>query len=280
VINAVAIQSGYTDSYVATGNYQIAPSGTPLINFPSGFTAASGLVLPVGRSTFSGSNIQLTDSAAGNETGAAWYTVPVNAQTFSTNFTVQFANVGGGGNGMTFCIQNLPAPTNSPALGPPGIYVSGGPTTFANSANSLGYGYMAPSNLTGPTGGIISSVAVTLNLADNGTGLYTNGVLPSGSDKTVTGVTFASGHPIAVALTYDGTTLSMTMKDTVTAGTYSTSWPVNIPSIVGASTAYVGFTAGTGSGANQNLSAWTYSTTSTTAVTSAIPAAPTNFLVQ
>jgi hypothetical protein len=277
VINAVAIQSGYTDSYVATANYQVAPSGTPIINFPSGFANASGLVVPVGRSTLSGSNIQLTDTTATSEAGAAWYAAPVNAQTFSTNFTVQFSNVGSGGNGMTFCLQNQPAATDSPSLGPPGTYVSGGPTAFSNSNNSLGYGYLGPSTLTGPTGGLLSSVAVTLNLANNGTGLYTNGVLPSGSDKTVTGVNFASGHPIAVALTYDGTTLSMTMSDTVTGGKFSTNWTVNIPSIVGANTAYVGFTAGTGSGANQNVSAWTYSTST---VSPAIPAAPTNLRVQ
>jgi hypothetical protein len=81
-------------------------------------------------------------------------------------------------------------------------------------------------------------------------------------------------------MTYDGTTLSMTLTDTVTKGTFSTSWAVNIPTDVGGSTAYVGFTGATGFAfANQAVNAWTYATTSTVSATP-IPAAPTNLRVQ
>ena len=53
----------------------------------------------------------------------------------------------------------------------------------------------------------------------------------------------------------------MTITDTSnTAETFTTSWPVNIPTTVGGNTALVGFTAGTGySTANQDIVTWTYS---------------------
>jgi len=47
-------------------------------------------------------------------------------------------------------------------------------------------------------------------------------------------------------MTYDGTKLTMTITDTVTNATFTTSWTINIPAIVGGNTAYVGFTGGTG----------------------------------
>jgi hypothetical protein len=57
----------------------------------------------------------------------------------------------------------------------------------------------------------------------------------------------------------------MTITDTTnTTETFTTSWPINIASTVGGSTAYVGFTGGTG-GLNsiQEILTWSYSTTST-----------------
>jgi hypothetical protein len=61
-------------------------------------------------------------------------------------------------------------------------------------------------------------------------------------------------------MTYDGTTLTMTITDTTTpADTFTTSWPINIPATVGGNTAFVGFTAGTGGQtATQEIVNWTY----------------------
>jgi hypothetical protein len=269
VIQAVAIQSGYTDSLVASANYQIS---TPnIINFPSGFSANDGIILN-GRAVLSGSTIQLTDSnSAGLEAAAAWYGVPVNVQTFSTNFTLQFTDAAG--MGVTFCIQNQ-NPTSSDATS---LWVSGGPTALANGQGGLGY-----SGTTGGVGGqvagLLSSVAVKFDVhSGNTTGLFVNGANPTTPQTTITGVTLSSGHPINVAITYNGTTLSMMLTDTVTQGTFSTSWTVNIPSDVGGNTAYVGFTGSTGYWvANQFVNNWTYATTSSLLT----PAAPTNLRVQ
>jgi hypothetical protein len=51
----------------------------------------------------------------------------------------------------------------------------------------------------------------------------------------------------------------MTITDTVTQATYTTSFTINIPSTVGGNTAYVGFTGGTGVlSATQTILTWTY----------------------
>ncbi len=58
---------------------------------------------------------------------------------------------------------------------------------------------------------------------------------------------------------YNGTTLTMTITDTVTNATFTTSWAINIPATVGGNTAFVGFTAGTGGQtATQEIITWTY----------------------
>jgi hypothetical protein len=270
VIQAVTIESGYTDSLVASTNYQIS---TPnIINFPSGFSANDGVIL-TGSAILNGSQIQLTD-ATNLQVGAAWYAVPVNAQTFTTNFTLNFTSASA--NGVTFTLQNQnPASTDSTSL-----YVSGGPTALASSQAGLGYSGSLGDGST--NAGLLNSVAVKFDLytsPGNTTGLYTNGVMPTTPQTTITGVNLKSGDPINVAMTYNGSTLSMTLTDSVTHGTFSTSWPVNIPSIVGGNTAYVGFTGATGGQtAIQQVSSWTYSTTAQS--TAAVPAAPTNLRVQ
>jgi hypothetical protein len=78
-------------------------------------------------------------------------------------------------------------------------------------------------------------------------------------------------------LVYDGTNLTMTLTDTVTKATVTEVFPVNIPSLIGSSTAYVGFTGGTGGAtATQNVLSWTYSgpTGQTGTTTGSTPATP------
>ena len=104
----------------------------------------------------------------------------------------------------------------------------------------------------------------TVGSGHDSTGLYTNAAMPRlpALDMTSSGVNLASGHLLAVTMTYNGTTLSMTIKDKTTNATYSHSWTVNIPSIVGASTAYVGFTGSTGGQmAVQQVTNWTFTPT-------------------
>jgi hypothetical protein len=295
VIQAVAVASGYTDSLVATGNYQIQAASAPLINF-AGFANPNGLIQLAGHAAFNSSAIQLTDRTGGMygngtmEVASAWYAVPVNVSTFSTTFTYQAANSVAAnqyGAGTVFVIQNQPQTTPTAQYG----FLSGGTTYVGNASYSLGYGYAPVSSLSGRTGGILDSVGIKLDMTGGGgngsTGLYTNGAIPSSTtspDVPITGVNLNSGNPITVALVYDGTTLSMTLKDTVAGGSFSHSWTINIPSTVGANTAYVGFTAASSYwSANQYIKSWTYGTSSTSTSPTppaAVPNPPTNVQVQ
>ncbi len=233
-VQAVAVEPGYTDSPVAGADYSIGSSGTPPVDFPNGFTNAANLFSTVGTATIDGPDIELTDSdsAEVSEVGAAWYVVPVNIQNFSASFTMQFARASG--YGMAFVIQNQ----NAPGTDTSSTQVSGGPYDLGLPIGGLGYQ------------NTLASVAVKFDSTTspgNTTGLYTDGAPPTDTSpqEPITGITLNSGDPINVTLTYNGTTLSMSMKDTVTGGTYSTSWPIDIPATVGGDTAYIGFTGST-----------------------------------
>src|SRR6201996_3385357 len=80
-------------------------------------------------------------------------------------------------------------------------------------------------------------------------------------DMTSSGVVLRSGDSIQAHVTYDGTTLSMTLLDLVTNKSFVLTQAINIPQIVGANTAYVGFTGSTGGlSAIQKILTWTYAT--------------------
>jgi hypothetical protein len=74
------------------------------------------------------------------------------------------------------------------------------------------------------------------------------------------GIDLSSGDTMQVHLSYNGAVLTMTINDGVTYATYSTSFTVDIPRTIGTSTAYVGFTAGTGGQtASQKIMNWVFS---------------------
>jgi hypothetical protein len=250
-VKAIATAPNFTTSNTATSVITIQSGGSPNINFASGFTG-TGLQFN-GHTHLNGTRLELTDGGQG-EASSAWFTNPVNVQSFTTDFTFQFINANS--DGMTFTIQNA----GITALGPAG--------------GGLGYG----AGLPGGTPGIPTSVAVKFDLfqnvheGNNSTGLYTNGASPTSPSVTLGGnVNLHSGDVLQVHITYDGTTLTMTITDTVTNATFTTSWPINIPATVGGSTALVGFTAGTGLQTITQIVAWTYSVNSSTQQPAATP---------
>jgi Legume lectin domain len=145
---------------------------------------------------------------------------------------LQLLNAKGGG--ITFVIQNA----GRSAIGPGG--------------SGLGYGASKP----GGTGGMAKSVAVKFDVYNNdgegtdSTGFYTDGASPTtpAIDMSTSGVTLRSGHVLHAHITYDGTNLTLVLTDTVTSASFTTTAAINIPSIVGAQTAYVGFTGSYGGG--------------------------------
>jgi len=76
---------------------------------------------------------------------------------------------------------------------------------------------------------------------------------------TGTGIDLHSNDTFLAHITYDGKNLNLTLTDVNTEAAWSHSFPVNIPAIVGATTAYVGFTGSTGEDtAVQQILNWTF----------------------
>lgn len=269
IVQAIAVQSSYTDSFVATSYIQIRASSTPTINI-SNFSTASNLIVCNGSAVISGTTLRLTDTTNGypGEAGAAWFATPVIISSFHTYFNLHFTG-SGLANGMTFCIQN-PNGASGSGLNQ---WASGGPNALGNNSGGLGYsgitnagsGGTGPSGIIGQQSGLLNSIMVKFDLYTGGgnlTGLYTNAAIPYPGGISITGgVNITNGNIVAVELYYDGTTLYLTMTDTVTSNVFNYNWTVNIPSIVGAATAYVGFTGSTGGiQAQQVVTSWTFGT--------------------
>ncbi len=251
-IKAIAVAPGLKNSPVLTAVYTIDPNASSSINFGSGFSNPAGLQFN-GSTDLDDSRLQLTNGGA-NEAGSAFYTSLVDVATFTSDFTFQLSDPDA--DGFTFTIQN--SPSAAKALGP--------------SGGGLGYGPDTP----GGTPGISQSVAIKFDLYDNAgegpdsTGLYTDGASPTtpAIDLTSSGIDLHSGDTMGVHLTYDGTTLGMTITDNVANATFTQNWPINIPQVVGGQQAYVGFTGGTGGEtSSQKIETWTYVGTNTTAST-------------
>jgi len=239
-VQAVLSATGSTNSSLASAAYTVTTS-TPLINFGGGFAGETTLTLN-GGAIVSGTRLRLTDGGTA-EARSAFVTSTANVQSFTNDFSFQLTAPHA--DGFTFTIQG----SSVNALGPAG--------------GGLGYG---PGTTTG-TGGIPKSLAVKFDFYNNAgegahsTGLYTNGASPTvpSTDMTASGVNLLSGDVMNVHMTYDGTTLTWTITDPTSGKTFTTSVAVNIPSIVGGNTAWVGFTAGTGGlTATQDILFWTY----------------------
>jgi hypothetical protein len=203
------------------------------LNYSTGFAGATGLTLN-GSAAVSGSALRLT-SGATNQAGSAFSSNKVTITRFSTSFDFQLTNPNA--DGFTFTLQG------------------GSPTALGGSSGGLGYA------------GIAQSLAIKFDLYNNGgeginsTGLYLNGAAPYGNAVNLTGsgIDLHSGHTFNVRIDYDGTTLRVTITDRVTGASAVQSYTVNIASVVGGSTAYVGFTGGTGGlTATQDILNWTF----------------------
>jgi hypothetical protein len=147
------------------------------------------------------------------------------------------------------------------------------PTALGQGLGGLGYQ------------GIANSVAIKFGTfqypgdpSNSSTALVLNGAAPQGG-VTTGNVLLNSQNPKQVDLTYDGTTLTETITDTLTSATFTTSYVVNIPQILGGDLAYVGFTGATGSPGPtsfwelQDIGSWTFTSQAP------LPGEPTNLRV-
>ncbi len=189
-----------------------------------GWTANGGATLASGLAT-------LVDGT--NQASSLWNDQQFGVGTFSASFTYTDTAIASGdnANGIAFVLQNDNAGTS--ALG------SGGA--------SLGYA------------GLNHSLAVAFNVSSANTIGYeflTDGVV-DGSYQSTLDVNLNSGQPVTVNLTYENTTLEMVLMQGITE--FGAHMIVNLPSILGSSSAYVGFTGGSGSqGSYQTVSNFTF----------------------
>jgi hypothetical protein len=240
-IKAIAIDPSLPNSNVATAAYVIQTGGST-INYGGGFNSSTGLSL-VGSAKVTNNLLQMTTAGPSASQGSAWFSNPVSIGAFTTDFNFQLLSAKGGG--FTFTIQNA----GVSALGPGG--------------SGLGYGASQP----GGTGGIKRSVAIKFDIYNNdgegtdSTGYYSNGASPTipATSMSGFGVTLNSGHIFHAHITYDGTNLKMVLTDTSTSASFTTTSAINIPSIIGAGTAHVGFTGASsgGAGVTTDMLNWT-----------------------
>ena len=228
-IEAIAVASGMAQSPVVTAKYVVGSPETSAINFASGFPSKTDLS-PVDAGTVTDDVLQITLTGSSTDKGAAWFSKRVTVSAFTTDFEFQLLNPVA--DGFTFTMQN----DGVSAIGPGG--------------SGLGYGASKP----GGTGGISKSVAIKFDIYSNegegtdSTGFYTDGASPTipSSDMSASGVVLRSGHVFHAHITYDGSNLTLVLTDTSTSKSFTGTAPINIPSIVGSGTAYVGFTGGIG----------------------------------
>jgi hypothetical protein len=174
------------------------------------------------------------------QAGSAFTLQPVGARGFTTSFDIRLHEGGlNPADGMTFTLQG----NNPSALG--------------GGGGGLGYQ------------GIGRSVAVKFKIWQNpgDPSANTTGILFNGEDPTHnginldgTGINLRDQHPKQITLTYNGTTLTERIEDLEVPAVFTHDYTnVNIASVVGADTAFAGFTGATGGAFDlHDVLNWTY----------------------
>jgi serine/threonine protein kinase len=222
----------------------IVPPSAPRLDFAQGFSNASRLTLNGSASVTEG-RLRLTDGKT-NEAGSAFASGRWRVNRFAAEFTFQLSKAEA--DGFTFTIQGI------------------GPTALGASGGGLGYG--PDPNASASSSRISKSVALKFDLYDNkgegsnSTGLFVNGAAPAlpAIDMAGTGIDLHSGHRFHVTLLYDAGLLHVTILDLETQASASQEYRIDIPGTVGGTSAYVGFTGGTGGlTATQDILSWQFS---------------------
>lgn len=229
-----------------------------LFNFPN-FSNTSGLTFAGSATTTTtadGTVLRLTP-ASGGQSGAAYSTSSVTlgaSDTFSTQFQFRFTNPGGidPADGITFVLAASPTGLGGAGYG---IGYAGVPHSVAvefDTYNNNGYGLPnndgnSSNHVAIDENGDLSNLALA-NVYGNGSCGFAGGS-PSQNPNTAAGC-MSNGDLWTALVNYDGSHLSVSLKDPAkgTAFQAISNYAINISSLIGTSTAYVGFTSGTGSG--------------------------------
>lgn len=298
---AVAGGTGFADSTVSSATYTITITGTT-INYPvgTGFGAScdgTNMFLE-NNASCSSPNIKIQPFTPGHEADNAWYKWPQDITAFTTHFQfhIDCANVGTSpcGSGIGFESQSNPNYKST----------NGGPWTYSADSDQFSWATchleinpvrcpFPPAGTNPPAYGFLLGFSMTdystsapANGYKNMVGYFEGpGVYPDNwannfqnpnalLDMTPWGITLASspngtGDLMDVYIIYDGTTISVTITDTVTNAAYTNSWPAHTSAAVLANTSIVGFGSGT---ATELEDAYIHNWTYTLGQTMAFPA--------
>ncbi len=173
------------------------------------------------------SNVLTLTVNLGGEAGSAFFDTPQYIGGFISSF-VYTAGGNKGADGTTFCIENDPNSTNAVGGG-------GGDLGFTGITNSAAFEMNLYSGANGGSGIQFG--------ADGSTPDSTNPTKPYSKAGTIN---LTSGDPIYVQLNYHENILSVLLEDETTSATFETNYVADLPAIVGAPSAFVGFTGGDG----------------------------------
>jgi hypothetical protein len=267
-------QTTFMDSGLANGTYfyQVTASST----FPEGTDTgdsniAKAVIGPITITHFvSAGDAGFTDHSDMSANGSAQYTTE-NLLRLNNNFgqagsSFETQRVGIRGFTTSFQVRLHEGTQPNPADGFTFLIQSNTATALGGGGGSLGYQ------------GIPNSVAIKFDVFDNegetsdSTGIFFGGGFPGLAHNPgevnialdPANVNLRSQSIKTITLTYDGTKLTETIHDPAPGqtnnGDFSTSYTVDIPGLVGADTAYVGFTGGTGGLFSlQDVLNWKYS---------------------
>ncbi len=178
--------------------------------------------------------LQLT-TQVNEQTSGAFCNEPQNITRFFVEFDYQLnPPVGTPADGAVFVIQND----------------SRGVDALGDGGGSMGYR------------GIAESFALVFNIWWDhpiSVSFAENGTWNDSQYEQISPIDLRSTHAIHTSLDYDGTTVTLELEDAVTGDTFHTTHDVDIPSLVGGDTAYLGFTGATGgANSNQTISSFGY----------------------
>jgi hypothetical protein len=206
------------------------------------FSSVSGLQL--NGSTFQNGNKPSLTPAAGWQGGSAFSNTPItlgSSAAFSTVFSFEIlarGGLGGGADGLTFTVQNVSS-------------------NVGGAGGGIGYA------------GISNSVAVEFDTFDNGevggsnhVGIDVNGSMASVASTGFLTPDFDNGSIWWAWVDYNGATQQFEVRWSQTSLRPTLpmlSTTLNLASILGSSSAYVGFTSGTGAGwGEHNIRSWNF----------------------
>jgi hypothetical protein len=220
-----------TTTTTTTSTATPTPSASSGLSYVTGFSSV-GLTTNGYAGVRSG-RLRLTNG--GYQRGSAFFQSPVGTSRFATTFDFLASN--GSGDGIAFVLQNA------------------GATALGAGGGGLGYA------------GIGRSLAVkfdingTAGIGANMVGLAINGGTPVGPALNLgaAGIDLRSGHEIRAGVNYDAGVLTVTVVDMMTGKTARLNVALNLAQILGASSAFAGFTAATGGiSSTQDILDWSY----------------------